>query len=376
VPVSQERPGDLNRLLMEILDLGETDRACARQRALAGICRGLEVDVLYTVIPGEGGWVKSAVGPDGGLGTQTAAHLTGVARHVLSRRSRFLETRVQAHGGFHRHQDGWPGLDVGSYIALPIHRRGKCHGVLVLLRSAERPSFRTEDLVAAELLGDALAISEANDQRLAEVERLARTDAATTLPNQRELREILRRALLRTARLGLPLSLLLIEVDPGARVALRRGRAAADARLREVAGALARSIRGSDHLTHYCGSALALVLPETPRDGALVLVARLKQALARMMSDLGLGEDCACSWGVASAPDDGTDVARLLHAAAEALHVDLREMLAGPAGGVTETPAPAGKTVVAPLPHAGASAGRPVSSPTDGAAASPGGLAA
>ncbi len=312
--------GILFREILEVMDLGGEPDASARGKFLSEVCKRLEADVLYTVVPSEGGWSKVGVGPDGDLGGMTFARLTGIARQVISKRSRYLEAHIVQRGAFHRHQDGWPGFETGSYIAVPMHRRGQIHGVLVLLRMPGKPGFGVEDLSRAEILADALAIRTVNEARVAELQRLARTDGLTLLSNYRHLREVIARELLSAQRLVEPVSIVMVDVDNLKAVNNRHGHLAGSEILRRLARVLEKTIRGSDFLAKYGGDEFVVLLPMTTRDGAMRVAERIREAVARDVVGPTPEERISCSCGVASFPDDGVDYVSLITAADRALY--------------------------------------------------------
>jgi len=164
----------------------------------------------------------------------------------------------------------------------------------------------------------ALTINNAHLQ--AEVARLASSDALTGLANRRQLDFALGREVARTVRTKEPLSVALIDIDHFKDVNDTFGHGAGDEVLREVSGALARSVRDVDLVARYGGEEFAIVLPNCASAGALVVVERVRAAVAC----LGGVAKVTVSAGIATAAGEGTEGDSLIAAADEALYESKR----------------------------------------------------
>lgn len=103
-----------------------------------------------------------------------------------------------------------------------------------------------------------------------ELRRAARTDALTGLANRRVFDDCLEQEWLRARRTGDALSLLLVDVDHFKLFNDRYGHPMGDDCLRDVARALTTACqRPADRVARYGGEEFMLLLPQTPRDGAL-----------------------------------------------------------------------------------------------------------
>jgi diguanylate cyclase (GGDEF)-like protein len=164
----------------------------------------------------------------------------------------------------------------------------------------------------------ALTINNAHLQ--AEVARLASSDALTGLANRRQLDFALGREVARTVRTNEPLSVALIDIDHFKDINDTFGHVAGDEVLREVAGALARSVRDVDLVARYGGEEFAIVLPNCASAGALVVVERVRAAVA----SVGGAAKVTVSAGIATAAGEGTQGDSLIAAADEALYESKR----------------------------------------------------
>ncbi len=143
-------------------------------------------------------------------------------------------------------------------------------------------------VMAASLLGSigfVLMVKERSDR---EIMSLAMTDSLTQVPNRRALMEHAEHALAR--RSGLPLALLMIDVDYFKRINDTCGHPTGDEVLRKVAGRLLERLRGQDVLGRYGGEEFCVIAPDTDMSGALMLAESLRAAIASMPFSTECGE--------------------------------------------------------------------------------------
>ena len=113
-----------------------------------------------------------------------------------------------------------------------------------------------------------------------EIYRLTIIDALTDVPNKRYLMEFLDRELARSCRHNRPLALVMIDIDRFRAINEEYGHLGGDFALRELAGRIKSSIRKEELFARYGGEEFAIVLPETNRDGAMILCERLRRIIA------------------------------------------------------------------------------------------------
>jgi diguanylate cyclase (GGDEF)-like protein len=116
-----------------------------------------------------------------------------------------------------------------------------------------------------------------------ELRRIATIDGLTGVANRRLFDEVLEREWRRCRRSGDPIALLMIDVDHFKRFNDHYGHPAGDACLRSVAQALVRaSLRPADLVARYGGEEFTMLLPQTPRDGALHVAQSALEAIAAL----------------------------------------------------------------------------------------------
>ena len=150
---------------------------------------------------------------------------------------------------------------------------------------------------------------------LADHEHQSRRDALTGLRNYREFRETLSRLLPdASAQPRGQVSLVVVDLDRFKDVNDRHGHVAGDRLLRATAAALSAVCRADDGAFRIGGDEFALVLPRTDADQAADVARRAHRAVTRLAGSLG------ASWGVASAPADGSTRDALMAAADSAMY--------------------------------------------------------
>jgi diguanylate cyclase (GGDEF)-like protein len=116
-----------------------------------------------------------------------------------------------------------------------------------------------------------------------ELETLATTDELTGLHNRRSLMNRLKFEVARTRRFRTPLTALVIGIDQFRDVNQRHGEAAGDMVLASVARVVKDSVRVIDVAGRYGGDQLCVLLPSTPREGALKLAENLCLKIAALI---------------------------------------------------------------------------------------------
>ncbi len=179
-----------------------------------------------------------------------------------------------------------------------------------------------------------VAVSESRGEELAQRNREAALlreklheqamhDNLTGLYNRHYVEEWFGLELRRAQRHGRAIAAIMLDVDHFKRFNDSFGHEAGDLVLRELAGALRRSTRGSDVASRYGGEEFLVLLPECPLDAALRKAEQLREEVAKLelrYDGRPLGP-VSVSLGVASFPDHAKESAELLRRADEALYL-------------------------------------------------------
>jgi diguanylate cyclase (GGDEF)-like protein len=150
------------------------------------------------------------------------------------------------------------------------------------------------------------------------------TDELTQLHNYRFFQDQLRTETRRAAREDTSLALLMIDIDDFKNFNDTRGHLAGNVALRRLAGALTRAVRETDLAVRYGGEEFAVLLPNTPKLGALKVAEKVRLAIEKA----GIGrhkrrgeKPLTVSIGLATLPGDAGTAKELIEKADRALYM-------------------------------------------------------
>jgi diguanylate cyclase (GGDEF)-like protein len=218
---------------------------------------------------------------------------------------------------------GTPADEPEALICVPLLARGRLCGALNCYRVGEGASFGADDFELVQRFADAAALALDNARTRAELEGLARSDPLTGLANRRAFDERLVAELATVSRLGVPVTLLMMDIDDFKRINDTYGHPAGDAALRCFAGVVAETIRAGDVAARLGGEEFAILMPACEAAEAQAVFERL-QELLRATSCLP-DEGIAVSAGIAEAPLHTATAGGLVERADRALRAAKRQ---------------------------------------------------
>ena len=248
-------------------------------------------------------------------------------------REEFLENRLWEVGAFkdiEASKDAFQALQMNEYIRykeLPLKTKD---GRLIQVEFVSNVYWAGSEKVIQCNIRDITERKQVQDALL-KSEALLREqsvrDHLTGVFNRRYMEETLERELLRASRKGLPLGVIMLDVDDFKRFNDTYGHAAGDAILRELGCWLLKHVRGEDIPTRYGGDEFIIVLPEASqavtRQRAELICEDVKQF--RLQFEGQNIEAVTLSLGVADFPEHGSTSTVLLKSADDALYRAKRE---------------------------------------------------
>lgn len=177
----------------------------------------------------------------------------------------------RSHARVERRGTGWVIMDVGSRNGTLVNEQWVMD--IIPIRNGDRIRFGS--VILKYLSG--FDLETAYHEQLYQI---AIQDGLTGLPNRRRFDDELATEFLRAKRHGRPLSLLLFDVDHFKNVNDRFGHPGGDAVLCNIGALLRARVRSGDLAARIGGEEFAIVMPETPSEGARTLAEELRATIA------------------------------------------------------------------------------------------------
>lgn len=114
----------------------------------------------------------------------------------------------------------------------------------------------------------------------AELHHMATTDPLTGLLNRRQFEALAKRELIRSERSKTPFSILMLDIDDFKKINDTYGHAAGDTVLKKFTQRCADHLRGSDLFARYGGEEFVILLPDTDKNKAEQVAARIRDCIA------------------------------------------------------------------------------------------------
>lgn len=121
-----------------------------------------------------------------------------------------------------------------------------------------------------------------NVRQANKMEHLAITDFLTGLANRRHFINVANANLSRSVRSGLPVALIMVDIDHFKRINDTYGHAVGDQVLISISNLLKRLCRQSDLIARWGGEEFTILLPDTEKQGAFVFAERIADEISKL----------------------------------------------------------------------------------------------
>lgn len=247
----------------------------------------------------------------------------GVSGWVATHGEALLIPDVQLDARFSAAFDLETAFTTRSIVCVPLRSADRILGVIELINPLDE-GFDDDDLQLLATIADFAAIAVENARNYQRIRRLVITDDLTGLFNARHMTRLIELEVERADRYGNELSLVFIDLDFFKHINDTRGHLAGSQLLSEFGEFLRNSIRRIDFSARYGGDEFVLILPETPKAGALAMCNNLLERLRvqPFLADQGSTPvHITASLGIATFPGDAATKDELLAKADQAMYV-------------------------------------------------------
>ncbi len=152
-----------------------------------------------------------------------------------------------------------------------------------------------------------LAISDGYQKELREaslrMELMAKTDMLTGLANRRDMVERLEMEHARSLRSGIPMAVIMIDIDHFKKVNDKHGHQAGDRALRSVAECIKAMVRRSDSCARWGGEEFLVLCPDCDGPNAMAIAEKVRSSIEGLKLEHGAGSiELSISAGVSAKP--------------------------------------------------------------------------
>jgi diguanylate cyclase (GGDEF)-like protein len=210
-----------------------------------------------------------------------------------------------------------------SVLCVPIKGRGQVLGVIELANCLGTRSFSEEHIPTLNSLADYAAIALENARYVQRMHELTIMDDCTALYNARHLNFVLDAEIYRSTRYGYEFSLIFFDLDHFKQVNDVHGHLVGSKLLWMIGDLVKSNLRLIDYAFRYGGDEFVIILPQTSKENALIVLRRLKDLLDSKVffREESLNIKVTASFGVAGFPADGRTHREILRMADEAMYL-------------------------------------------------------
>lgn len=246
----------------------------------------------------------------------------GIAGWVAKHGEPLIVPDVYTDARFAKRIDEMTKWETRSIICMPLSSKHRALGVIQLI-NVDMKGFGEDELMLLQTLADYAAIAIDNARAVEKIQELTITDDCTGLYNARHLYKTLEAEVYRSARFGYEFSILFLDLDHFKRVNDTHGHLVGSRLLAEIGYSIKTNLRLIDYAFRYGGDEFVVLLPQTPKESALVVARRLRDVLrnsAYLKGD-SLNLNIRASMGVATYPEDAKSAHEIIRQADEMMYM-------------------------------------------------------
>jgi diguanylate cyclase (GGDEF)-like protein len=247
----------------------------------------------------------------------------GIAGWVAEHEESVLVEDVRSDIRFSPKIDEFTQPNTHSVLCVPIKGREQVLGVMELVNCLGKQSFSEEHIPILESLADYAAIALENARYVQRMHELTIMDDCTALYNARHLNFVLDAEIYRSTRYGYEFSVIFFDLDHFKQVNDVHGHLVGSKLLWMIGDLVKSNLRLIDYAFRYGGDEFVIILPQTSKENALIVLRRLKDLLNSKVffREENLNIKVTASFGVAAFPADGRTHREILSMADEAMYL-------------------------------------------------------
>ncbi|MCF8069925.1 MAG: diguanylate cyclase [Desulfobacterales bacterium] len=215
----------------------------------------------------------------------------------------------------------------GSFTALlaPIHFDGRLKGMVIAEHASPELTWAADEKSFINSLSDFIVMAMYAGKKREmeqELERLAKHDALTKLPNRTLFFDRLQQAILRADRTGKRIALLFVDIDTFKNVNDTFDHSIGDAALQEIANRLAIVVRKSDTIARVGGDEFTIILESIPYTEDVGKVAeKIINVVSAPMNIEAHSFNVTCSIGISIYPENAITYQELVRTADNGMYM-------------------------------------------------------
>ena len=216
-----------------------------------------------------------------------------------------------------------PRYKTDSFVIVPLKKEGRITGLISIADKEDGGPFSEEDLDLLQTMGSFITMAMDRSElheRAEELKEISITDPLTGLLNRRYFQERLLEEIERCKRHGLPVCLIMVDIDDFKQVNDRYGHLKGDEAIKSLATTLRKTIRSIDVASRYGGEEFTVILPQTDKEDAHRIAKRLCESFAIEGAAQLEIPSLTISVGLSSFPEDAETINGLIESADRALY--------------------------------------------------------
>ncbi len=207
-------------------------------------------------------------------------------------------------------------------LYIPVKFKNRVIGILELVDDEPGAIATGEKRHVVNSISNFVAVAADSARSYSRIQHLVIVDELTGLYNAAYLLDFLDYEMERAKRYKAELSVVFFDMDYFKKVNDTYGHLVGSRLLTEIGQLVKLGVRKADVATRYGGDEFVLVLPNTPKEGAIIVAQNIRTAINNQtfLTEQGHKIKISASFGLASFPNDGDSKLKVLQLADKAMY--------------------------------------------------------